>query len=50
MISLSKYKQKTPISDSLEESFELVNDLLDSYERHDNKDWQLIFSPKLIEK
>jgi len=39
MISLSKFKQKTPISDSLEESFELVNGLLESYERHDIEDW-----------
>jgi len=31
MISLSKFKQKIPISDSLEESIELVNNLLDSY-------------------
>jgi len=36
MISLSKFKQKNPISDSLEESLELVNNLLDSYEWYDN--------------
>ena len=46
MISLSKFKQKIPISESLEESINLVNDIIEEYEWHDNDDWKLIFTPK----
>jgi len=38
-----------PVPELLEDDLDLVNNMLDDLERHDNDNWQLLFTPKYID-